>query len=257
MEILNGTRLVVTASPSRQEEVGDLVGALDRLTDVAVVMNARLYEVDREFFTKNVAPLFVTKKEATKPSAVVAIDAALLKEITQQKPLLESEDVKLRPQQVGLFLSRRSAFRYVTGPPGKAGVPSVGSGLSGFSFEVRPHVSPDRRFLRLEITRKVEQLVQIDKIKVLDPATGKDVEVESPNVRKTSMTGTIDIPDTAPILMVVGHRPAGKEHEDQVGLMVARPLIWIEEEVKEIRSKGGDVSPRAVWSSEVPKDERP
>jgi hypothetical protein len=257
IEVFNKTRLVVSASPTRQAEVDNLLEALRRLADVAVVMNARLYEVDRAFFTKNVAPLFDKNKEAKDRAEVVAIDGPLFKKITRQTVVLESEDVKLRPHQTEPFLSRHSVFRYAAGPTDQAGATPTAGGTAGVSFEVRPLVSPDRRFLRLEITQKVAQLVKIDKAKVLDPATGKDVEVDSPNVRHTSATGTVDVPDSAPILMVVGYRPAGKENEDKVWLMVARPFIWIEEEVREIRRTGGDVSPRSVWSSPVPEDEKP
>jgi hypothetical protein len=256
VEVLNGAGLVVHASPARQEEVRDLLEGLRRSADVAVVLNARLYEVDRDFYTKNVAPLFVKDKETKRRPTVVRIGGPLFKKITQQKNVLESEDVKVRPHQAEPFLSRHSVFRY-TGSLDEDGAPSSASGVSGFSFEVRPLVSPDRRYLRLEITEKVVQLVRIDKVNVLDPATGKDVEVESPNVRHTAATGTVDIPDAGAILMVSGYRPAGKEHEDKIGLMVARPFIWIAEEVKEIRRTGGDVTPRGVWSSNVPEDEKP
>jgi len=52
----------------------------------------------------------------------------------------------------------------------------------------------------------------------------------------------------------VTYRPVGKENADKVWLMVARPNIWIEEEVKEIRAKGGDYSSKTVWDRPVPKD---
>jgi hypothetical protein len=257
IEIHNGARLVVVASPDRHDEVADLLESLRRMADTAVVMNARLYEVDRAFFTKQVAPLFATDKRSKDSPAVVRIEGPLFKRITEQKLLLEGDDGKIRPHQVETFLSRHSVFRYAAGPqPGQEGPARTRSGMAGVSFEVRPLVSPDRRFLRLKITQHVAQLVRIDKTKVLDAASGKEVEVESPNLRKTTVTGTVDIPDGGAVLMPVDCRPGAKEDADKVWLLVARPFIWIEEEERERRRTGGGVTtPQSVWDSDVPKDE--
>jgi hypothetical protein len=258
IQVLNGGRLAVLASPTRHQEVVDMLAVLRRMSDVAVVMNARLYEVDRAFFTRHVAPLFSADKDPEERPVVIPIDGPLLKIITQQKCLLESEDRKLRPHQVAPFLSQQSVVRFAVGPhPTKKAQTRTGTALAGASFDVRPLVSPDRRYLRLQICQKVVQLVGIDKVKTLDVSTGKEVEVETPNLRKTSVTGTIQIPDGNPILMPVAYRPPGKESEDKRWLLVARPFIWIEEEVKEIRKGGGDVSPQSIWDSEVAKEEKP
>jgi hypothetical protein len=133
----------------------------------------------------------------------------------------------------------------------------TGAAATGVSFEVRPRVSLDRRSLRLELRQTADQLVAMDKVKTLDLASGKEVEVECPNIRKTSVTQTIQMADKQPILMPVCFRPADKDSKDKVWLLVARPFIWIEEEVQEVRKGGGDVTPQSVWDSEVPKEEVP
>jgi hypothetical protein len=256
VQLLNGGRLAVVAAPLRQEEVSNLLDALRRLTDVAVVVNARLYEVDRAFYTRHIAPLFAKFKNPDERPRVLPIESsALLRQIVRHKLLLESEETKLQPHQDAAFLSRQNAFRFVSGPPDRAGRPRYGAGLEGVSFEVRPVVSSDRRFLRLTISQKVTQLVRIDKTATLDITSGKDVEVESPNLRRSTVTGTVHIPDGNPILMPVDYRPAGKEHKDKVWLLVARPFIWIEEEVKEIRRQGGDVTSKSLWEADVSKED--
>jgi hypothetical protein len=257
IEILNGTRLAVFASPTRHEEIDDLLSVLRRRADVAVIMNARLYEVDRAFFAKHVAPLFARDKDSDERPQVIPIEGPLFKKIIQEKLLLESEDEKLRPRQKAPFLSRQEVFRFAAGPhPTKAGEAVTGTGTAGVSFEVQPVLSYDLRYLRLHVSQEVAQLVGIDKVKTLDVASGKEVEVESPNLRKTTVTGTVQIPDGGAILMPVAYRPPGKDNADKVWLLVARPFIWIEEEVRFIRKEGGDVTPRSVWDSEVPKDEQ-
>jgi hypothetical protein len=258
IEVLNATRMGVFVSPTRHEEVINLLACLRRLADVAVVMNARLYEVDRAFFTKHVAPLFSQDKDAEEQPLALPINGPLFKIIAQKKYLLQSENSKIRPHELAHFLSQQIVFRYAAGPhPTKEGLTLTGTGLAGVTFEVRPRISPDRRYLRLQITQQVAQLVGIDKVKTMDISTGKEGWVESPNLRKSSVTGTVQFADGTPILMPVDYRPSGKGNEDKVWLLVARPFIWIDEEVKEIRKGGGDVSPQTVWDSEVPKEEKP
>jgi hypothetical protein len=258
VRLLNGSRLEVVASPDRHDEIANLLHALRRLTDLAVVANARLYAVDRAFYVKNIAPLFAKLKKPTERPRVVAIEsAALLGQITRQKLLLESEDVKLRPGRTATFLARQKAFRYLAGTRDAAGGPRAGIGLQGVSFAVRPSVSPDRRYLRLTIAQTVAQLVGIDSTTKLDVASGKEVEVRLPNVRRTTLEGTVEVPDGNPILMPVEYRPAGKENKDTVWLLVARPYIWIEEEVKAIRRQGGTLTSKAVWDAAIVKEEKP
>jgi len=256
VELLNGARLAVLASPVRQEEVDNLLVGLRRLSDTFVVMNARMYEVERAFYTKHVAPLFFRARATDQRTEIVPIDEALLRRISKEKLLLESEDDRLRLRQDTVFLSRHTVFRFAAGPdPRKAGDALMETGLAGVSFEVQPLVSPDGRHMRLKVSQRVAQLLGIDKVKTLDVPSGKDVEIESPNLRKTTVAGTITVPDAGAILMPVAYRPAGKENADKVWLMVARPYIWIEEEVKERRAKGEDISSRSVWDSAVPKEE--
>jgi hypothetical protein len=246
METLDGTRLAVRASIHNQDGIADTLESLRRMSDTAVFMNARLYEVDRDFYRKNVVPLFDDKRPA-----IVALDDAFLKKIVSHKLIRESEDRKLRPSEKSLFLSRHRVFYFVAALK-EMGV-RMGTGQAGVSFEVRPLVSADRRYLRLHITQRVAQLVGIDKTKVLDPATGEDVEIEAPNVRKSSWTRTIQIPDAGAILMPVSYRPAG---DDRVWLLVARPYIWIEAEEKE-RGPGGQTTSKGIWKTQVPKEEEP
>lgn len=254
IQIRNGVRLSVFASFSRQREIADQIDMLRRLADVAVVMNARLYEVDRAFFTKHVAPLFAKQKDSDERPVVVAIDGPLLERLIAHKHVAESEEIKIRPGTDAAFLSLHSVFRFSGGPvPEKDGRTMTGTGLTGVSFEVRPLVSPDRRHLRLQITQKTAELAGLAKI---------NAQVEAPDLRGTSVTGTAQIMDGVPILMPVDHPPVAKKGEDKVRLLVARPVIWIEEEVKEIKAghipatfKSTKAGGFSIWDSEVPKEE--
>jgi hypothetical protein len=129
--------------------------------------------------------------------------------------------------------------------------------LAGVSFRVRPSLSADRRFLTLRIAQRVTQLVGITKSTKLDVSTGKGVPIESANRRETMLHGRVRIPDGDVIVMPVDYRPPGKGGEDKVWLLVARPIIWIEEEEMELRRQGAGARPGSIWQTEVPKEERP
>jgi hypothetical protein len=254
VQVLNAARLDVLCSPRRHEDVADLLALLLRMADNAVVMNARLYEVDQAFYQRHIAPLFARAKGALESPRVLPIGDSLLKRITRQKLLLESEEAPLLPQVESIFLARQSVFRFL-GRSREGEGKRTAVGLAGVSFSVRPLVSRDRRYLRLHITQKSARLVGIEKSKALDPATGKEVELESPNLSRTTVTGSVEILDAQPILMPVEYRPPGKDGSGKVWLLVARPFIWMEEEVKELREEGKDLSGKIVWKSPMPEEE--
>ncbi len=243
MQVRNGTRLVVRATEDTHDRIANLLDALRRLADVAVVMNARLYEVDRAFYAKHIAPLLADPKAPAGPR-LVSVSEALVKQLAKQRLVLEGESVKLRPREQTRFLSLQTPYRYLArfGAPLVGGleekmerVPVYRTGLAGVSFLADPVVSADRRYVRLKVTQEVAQLVEIKRAKVPDPRTGKDVEVESPNVREASLTTTLDIHDGQTILMPVAYRPPGAAGKDRLWVLVARPVIYIEEEEEQIR----------------------
>jgi hypothetical protein len=55
----------------------------------------------------------------------------------------------------------------------------------------------------------------------------------------------------------VDYHPPGKENEDRIWVLLARPFIWIEGEVDYLRKEGKDLSPKAVWESFVLEEEKP
>ena len=59
----------------------------------------------------------------------------------------------------------------------------------------------DRPVVRLHVTQRVHELLRVDTIKKLNVASGETVEFDAPNVRKASLTGTVDLPDTGAVLM--------------------------------------------------------
>jgi hypothetical protein len=222
MDVLNGRRLSVLATPARHRALARLLESLTRLADLGVYMNARLYAVDRAFYQKHVAPAVAGKGDEPGPAAV-RVERPLLDQVLRHTLVQESDDTRLDPDRKAVFFARERL------------VP--GAGLTGVSVAVRPEISPDRRHLRLRLTQTVAELVR-------PAAKGPDEPAADTSARKTSLTGTVEVHDGEAILMPVVCRPPGDGGAGQVWVLVARPLIWIEAEARE---RGDGFRPRGVW----------
>jgi len=225
IDVLNCQRLSVYAASSRQHLVATLIGSMTRLADLGVYMNARLYEVDQASYKTVVSPAVAGKNGDPAPVAI-RVEKTVLEKVLKHVLVHESENIKLEPTKKAMFLARE---RYV---------PNLG--LTGVSFTVRPEVSPDRRHLRLHLTQSIAELVRPE------GAKGPDVPADETTIRKTTVSGSVDIRDGEAFLMPVGYRPPGEAAKDKVWVLVARPLIWIEAEERE---RGGTSRPRDVWDS--------
>jgi hypothetical protein len=233
IRVVNGTRLVVHTNGTRHGQIEDLLTGIRRLRDLAVVMNARLYEVERAFYARHIAPLLRTGvKEGTVRLAAPVHDAALLKKLKGQPEVVRDGALKIRPSQVTEFLALQEPYRYVV-LPRTQGLKGYRTGLAGVSFRVRATVSPDRRSMRLRITQQVAELLEIKKSMALDPATGKECPVESPNVRQNTLIATLTLDDGEAFVMPVDYRPPGGAR-DRLWILLAEPIIWIEEEQEQL-----------------------
>jgi hypothetical protein len=245
-ELVNGTRLVVNATPERHSWFVELLDQLDRLADIAVVMNARLLEVDRAFFDKHVAPLFAVHVKEVAPPEVVLVPVALFKLLAGPKPLIASDDVKLYRGRESVFLSRRKPVRF------RPDDDPAAFGIEGISFTVDPNFTIDRRYIRLKITRHVDQLMG-SKVRIVEtPGQGK-VEVTTPNVRQSSVSGTVQVADGDVVLMRCNYLPLGESNKDKVWLMLARPYIWIDHEQIERGVTSVRDYTKSIWQAEWSK----
>ena len=132
---------------------------MQRLTDVAVVMNAKLYALDRAEYEAHFASSLADPKGQTTRRLVSTVTEAQWKKLQTKKPMLESAPDKLRPFERVNFLMHKNTYSYQVAP-GDA-KPAVA--FEGFSFAVQPTFSPDRRCLRLELFHDVTQLVNLTK----------------------------------------------------------------------------------------------
>jgi hypothetical protein len=246
IEIRNGTTLVINTVPSVHESILGTLYSFRRLIDVAVVMEAKVYALDRADFDNHFASAFSDPKDKAKHRFVSTVTVQQHKRLKALTPIQTSDFVKLRPYARADFLTWQSAYQYQARPEAARPV----AAFEGYAFAVRPIVSPDRRCMRLELFHEVHQLVKLTKGAMLDPKTGQEAPIELPNLRKTSVTEKIEIHDGQPILLVVDYRP-----KDKVWLVMAEPRIYIEEEEEQIRR--GPPMPLADEKPPPPEPESP
>ncbi len=157
VELINGSKLVANCSIQRQEQIVDMLVQLRALADIYVVMNARLIKVEKAFFDKHVAGLFEKTAQGVDPSPVVMINESLFKLLAAQEKLIASDDVKIQQYRDTVFLSRHSPFQFSPVSQSPEGTGTT-MGVEGLAFVVHPRISSDRRYIRLQITQRAEQL---------------------------------------------------------------------------------------------------
>ena len=207
---VNGTKLEIRAADKQHEEVANLLDALRRLADVAVIVTGELYEVDRAFLDKHVKAV-----RGRRVATPVAEDVA--KQLRKDGMRLKSGRVKILPGQVARFFSLHSALAYPT-REGKA----PGTAFTGVSFRARVAVTPDRRFVRLALTQRSTEL--------LGHKDGEGGKV--PDLAEESTTETIKVDDGDYLLLAARLAPekAAAAGKGRAVVLLVRPLIYIEEE---------------------------
>jgi hypothetical protein len=242
IQVENGTKLVVRATNARQKQVAHFLTVLRRLADVAVVMNARLYEVDRAFYVEQIVPGLTNPRQPGSRRLVAYPGETLLRKIERHKRIMEGDALKIPPGRQAAILSWQQAVRYVA----QQADSDIGqkkayrTALEGVSFFARPTVTPDRRLIHLKLTQKVMQLAKGAMIKVNEGDKDFEELVALPD-QESSASTTILVADGGTLLMPVDFRPPAPKGQERVWLLVMRPQIWIQEEERAIRE--GKVAP--------------
>lgn len=230
---VNGNRLEVTATPARHAEIAQLLGALARMSDVAVDLRAVLYEVDRTLYEKELAPRL-------RRGAATQVEQEVLDLVCRRGARLGSNKVRLGNREEALLLSRRKAFTYVTRPqPVGVGLfpEPLGHGIAWTGARFRAHVtvSGDRRFVDVRLIQDVAELREMTRKRVWIPDKLVLGFVDVPNLARSARTDSIEVADGMAFMVpVVAPLEGGK----RVRVLVVQPLIWIEEEERE-RERAG------------------
>jgi|GEM_PF-6478273 len=240
LQELNGTQLEIRTSAENHKAINELLTALRRRADVAVIVESDLYEVERGFYQKHIEPVLAKGEgpQGKRFAAVVEENAA--KQLRDHGKLLRSNKVTVPNQETEKTFSWRTAFNYQARPKSKDAENSdyLQTGFHGMTFETGVSVTADRRFVDVKLVQHTTELIEIGKQLVADPATGEDVNVDVPRFLTLSTSITLRAEDGQPIVAPVHYRPPGAGNKERLLILLVRPVIYIEEEER-IRKKGG------------------
>jgi hypothetical protein len=238
IQVLNGDRLVIRANAARHAQMAEMLQAIRRLSDLAVIVNAKLYEVDRAFYTRlqNTKRLSINELEELDGKGASEKGDTLFNLLPKHKLVLAGEEVKGDNGQEVALLSRHRVVRCLPGPDqARRGVKARQTVLDGVSFGAAIQVSPDRRFVRLKLTETASDLQAIDRVKVRDFTGENEVEAESPFLKESTHSQVRDVPDCATLLVPVHYRPQSLQARERWWVLSVTPRIFILEEERELR----------------------
>jgi hypothetical protein len=232
IEVLNDKKMDIRATKKQHGQILDILANLRRLADRAVVLEAKLYEVDKGFYKKELEPTLNGGNTNVADPAASSLEQAVAAKLRKEGKILAENKVTILNEQASEFFSRRNAFTYRTKPETARADPAYGSGLQGISYRALVTVSADRRRVRMKITRNLTELIDIKKETAFDIHGEKEITVESPNLRDSSATATVDVDDGDYALVPVPYRPASLA-KDRILVLLVQAVVYIEEEERE------------------------
>jgi hypothetical protein len=239
VEVVNANRLMIRANARGHGCAADFLFALRRLGDVAVALKTQLHEVDEAFYTKlkNVKRISLDEAERQFLKDGPPKGESLFDLLEKQKPILSSEEIKV---DNGLTTEMLSHFKAITCLPSPDQLRRNDKDrqmiLEGVAFTGQVEVSPDRRSVRLRLTEKALEVLDVLKDHVITPfnALGvverEKVEAEIPIVKESTQTRMLEIPDGGVYLFLVQYRPRAVQEKNRWWVLSITARIVIEEE---------------------------
>lgn len=229
---VNGTRLEIRTSAKYHGEITSLLDSMRRLSDVAVIVNAALYEVDRAYYEKELQP-----KRANDQLEVIPL--GLAQQIHKRGVLVKPLNVEMIPNGEGAkIFSLRHALVYRGKPKDpKNPLDAFATTWYGVSLKSSVSVSADRRSVKLKIAQQVTDLVEVRKKTVPNPFVGGNSEIEVPHIVESSTSATIEVKDGNYLLVPVRYQPPAAKDKDRVLVLLVQPDIYIEAEQKYMREQ--------------------
>ena len=212
----------------------------DRGSEIYVIMNARLYEVDEAFHNKLAKARWRSKADLEELETKPPADGSLFALLKKQKPLRAGKEINLDPGKKGVLLTATKPINCLPTPDqlrqGKDGPQTINE---GFSLSAQVQISPDRRFVRANFLEKSLEIEGIEKVKVVvDLKEGTEAVGEYVFAKEASFSQARYIPDGGSILLSLHYRPLAVRKNDRWLVAEITPRIYIEVEERERRGKG-------------------
>jgi hypothetical protein len=251
----DGGKLEVRATEKVQEEIKELLDALERLQDLAVDVKAKVIEFDPATYEKLVKAL--PKSMRGKPGSPIFSSTGI---DLEEKPLTATEEKALEEANKILKTGRvvqTSSRRFVNGAEATVSArrtvvtyttepDAIGAGArsanplfvkEGFGLVALPVVSVDRRFIRFKLTEQSTIITGMRKLD-LGVIAGEKFLFQSLETEDLGATGSAEIPDGGRLMFRLAYAP-----KDKVWVVVLHPTIFIQAEQDELKKQGKPVKP--------------
>jgi hypothetical protein len=236
----DGGKLEVRATEKMQQEIGDLIESLLRLTDLAVDVKAEVLEFDAAAYDKWLKSIPASAKgKAGSPVVFFTRTDEDEKEPTDAEKRAYAETSKLlragKPIQTATarfangvestFSARQSVQTFHPQMVNKKPPEPPQFAKEGFKLVGTPVVSADRRFIRLKLTEQSVRVTGIKKRDLGEVIEGQKLVLTSLETEDLGATGSTTIADGGTVVHRLAYAP-----EDKVWLVVLQPTIFIQAE---------------------------
>jgi hypothetical protein len=248
-------------APTAKERVGDQPkeakqGKAKPAAEIAVIVTAKLYEVDDAFYKRVAKAKRLSMKELNElerifldlPDPIVPEVEPLGKALAKEKLLLTGKELTLdigkdaravltesTYSKEGTLLSWNKITCLPSPDQVRKGQKDLQSVQEGVSLRAQVQISGDRRFVRAKFTEKSAELEDIEKVKVQLDNTGKETVAEIPFLKESAYSQVRDIPDGGTYLLPLQYRPRESKTKDRWLVVVVTPRIYVEEEERQLR----------------------
>jgi hypothetical protein len=241
----DGGKLEVRTTEKIHEEVKDLIGALERLQDVAIDVTAEVLEFDAATYAKLVKAL---PKGKAKPPVLLATGEELeqadpardkawaeMNKILKTGRVVQTSSGRFFNGVEATVSARRTLVTFSEAPRAIRAAHQTDKPLvakEGFGLTALPVVSADRRFVRFKLT---EQSTVITGMKKRDfgEIAGERVVLQSPETEDFGATGSAVVADGGTLIFRLAYAP-----KDKVWVVVLAPRLWIQAEQDELNKQG-------------------
>lgn len=224
LEVVRGETLEITAPAKMHEEIKELLDAVRRLAGIGVRLVSELYEVDRDFFVKQVEPELDYGKRPKAQQIGVPFKELGEKNLRKLKTLRNATTTLPNGGQ-GCYFSVQKSVLYVAHPTWAGQDEVHETALYGLALHTKVVVSADRRFIELKLEQRQRDLIEIHQETKTHPVTGDEETIEKPEIAETRRLASLTVGDGDWLATIL---PAAKK--DRVRLLLVQPTIVIPDE---------------------------
>jgi hypothetical protein len=246
--IIRGSKRVeVRTDAKHHQEIADLLDQLRHRSDLAVDLDTGLFEVDGDFYKKELEPKLAQGKLGGDRIATALMGGLLDEDPDRKYPLtgmlakmlkrstkIATDKVRVLQHADGQALDFRTAFVYRAHPGDAKQEPEMVFEVAhhGVSFRAQVSVTQDRRGIDLKLTEKTIEPLEMKQRAAFDPNNGNPVVIDVPNLHESSVTYSVFAADGETVIVPVHYQTKSARDKDRVLVLVIDPRIYIDSEHK-------------------------